>query len=74
MNQSEYIISVEGLFFDNSKFRQIPVDSTHTRLSTAQHKTIFPNSQLSRGETYKSEYSLLRTKHTNVMLVELCLL
>ena len=68
INRSEYIISVEGLFFDNSKFRKISIDPTQTRLSTSQNSF---SKLLNQGETFKSEYSLLRTKHTNVLLVEL---
>ncbi len=37
MNRSDYLTSVEGLFSDSSKFKQIPVDPTPSRLSSLQN-------------------------------------
>ena len=63
MNRSDYIISVEGLFSDTSKFRQLPIDPTPTRLSTLQS---YLSKLLNRGEISESEYSLLRPKNAHV--------
>ena len=60
---TDYIIAVEGLFSDTSKFRQLPTDPTPTRLSTLQN---YLSKLLNRGEISESEYSLLRPKHAHV--------
>ena len=63
MHRSDYIISVEGLFSDTSKFRQLPTDPTPIRLSTLQN---YLSKLLNRGEISESEYFLLRPKHAHV--------
>ena len=64
INRSDYIIAVECLFSDTSKFRQLPTDPTPTRLNTLQN---YLSKLLNQGEISESEYSLLRPKHAHAV-------